>query len=70
MLVLASYNRGPGAVSRAKQKVTDPMLPAHRKFWYLSEHQLLPEETREYVPKIFAVRVVAEAPERFGFESP
>jgi pSer/pThr/pTyr-binding forkhead associated (FHA) protein len=70
MLVLASYNRGPGAVSRAKQKIADPMLAAHRKFWYLSEHQLLPEETRKYVPKIFAVRVVAEAPERFGFESP
>jgi hypothetical protein len=70
MLVLASYNRGPGGVSRAKQRVEDPMLAAHRKFWYLSEHQLLPEETRLYVPKIFAVRVVAEAPERFGFESP
>ena len=68
MLVLASYNRGPGALDRAKQKVQDPMLSATRKYWYLVEHNLLPEETRNYVPKIFAVRLVAEAPERFGFE--
>jgi membrane-bound lytic murein transglycosylase D len=70
MLVLASYNRGHNALERAKQKVDDPMLPAQRKYWYLVEHALLPEETRNYVPKIFAVRVIAEAPERFGFETP
>lgn len=70
MLVLASYNRGPAAVDRAKQKVADPMLPATRKYWYLVEHDLLPEETRNYVPKILAVRLIAEAPERFGFDAP
>ena len=69
MLVLASYNRGPQALERAKQKVEDPMLPAPRKYWYLVEHDLLPEETRNYVPRIFAVRLIAEAPERFGFEA-
>ncbi len=69
MLVLASYNRGPGAIDRAKQKIDDPMLPATRKYWYLVEHNMLPEETRNYVPKILAVRLIAEAPERFGFEA-
>jgi pSer/pThr/pTyr-binding forkhead associated (FHA) protein len=69
MLVLASYNRGPGAVDRAKQRIADPMLPATRKYWYLVEHNLLPEETRNYVPQILAVRLIAEAPERFGFEA-
>ena len=69
MLVLASYNRGPNAVDRAKQRIDDPMLPAARKYWYLVEHNLLPEETRNYVPKIFAVRLIAEAPGRFGFEA-
>jgi pSer/pThr/pTyr-binding forkhead associated (FHA) protein len=68
MLVLASYNRGHNALDRAKQKITDPMLRSTRKYWYLVENRLLPEETRNYVPKIFAVRVVAEAPERFGFQ--
>ncbi len=70
MLVLASYNRGHNALDRAKQKITDPMLRSTRKYWYLVEHELLPEETRNYVPKIFAVRIIAEAPERFGFEAP
>lgn len=69
MLVLASYNRGPGAIDRAKQKIANPMLPATRKYWYLVENNLLPEETRNYVPQILAVRLIAEAPERFGFEA-
>ncbi len=69
MLVLASYNRGENALARAKQRVDDPMLAASRKYWYLVEHGLIPEETRDYVPKIFAARVIAEAPERFGFEA-
>ena len=70
MLVLASYNRGHNALERAKQKITDPMLRSTRKYWYLVENRLLPEETRNYVPKIFAVRIVAEAPERFGYSTP
>jgi pSer/pThr/pTyr-binding forkhead associated (FHA) protein len=70
MLVLASYNRGPNALEAAKQKVVDPMLPATRKYWYLVEHDLLPEETRNYVPQILAIRLISEAPQRFGFEAP
>lgn len=68
MLVLASYNRGHNALDRAKQKIDDPMLRSSRKYWYLVDNHLLPEETRNYVPKIFAVRIVAEAPERFGYQ--
>ncbi len=67
MLVLASYNRGHNALKSAKQKVDEPMLSATRKYWYLVERKLLPEETRNYVPKILAVRLIAESPERFGF---
>ena len=67
MLVLASYNRGHNALKAAKQKVDEPMLSATRKYWYLVERKLLPEETRNYVPKILAVRLIAESPERFGF---
>ena len=43
------------------------MLFRSRKYWYLVERKLLPEETRNYVPKILAVRLIAESPERFGF---
>lgn len=70
MLVLASYNRGHNAIDRAKQRISDPMLKGPQRFWYLVQNRLLPEETQNYVPKIFAVRVIAEAPERFGFERP
>ncbi|MCC6651945.1 MAG: lytic transglycosylase domain-containing protein, partial [Candidatus Eisenbacteria bacterium] len=68
MLVLASYNRGHNALKSAKQKVSEPMLSSTRKYWYLVENKLLPEETRNYVPKILAVRLIAESPERFGFQ--
>jgi pSer/pThr/pTyr-binding forkhead associated (FHA) protein len=70
MCALASYNRGPGAVWRAMEKIPDPMMESSKKYWYLVENGLLPKETSEYVPKIFAVRIIAEDPERFGMHRP
>ena len=67
MLVLASYNGGPGALRAAKQKVDDPNLRSTQKYWYLVRKGYLARETREYVPKIMAVRLIAESPARFGF---
>lgn len=67
MLVLASYNRGHNALERLKQKIDDPMLGSTRKYWYLVERRMLTEETRMYVPKVFAIRIIAENPARFGF---
>ncbi len=67
MLVLASYNRGHNALRAAKQKVEDPNLRSTEKYWYLVKNGLLAKETREYVPKILAVRLIAESPARFGF---
>ena len=67
MLVLASYNRGHNALKSYKQKIDDPMLGSTRKYWHLVERGMLPEETRMYVPKVFAVRIIAENPRRFGF---
>jgi pSer/pThr/pTyr-binding forkhead associated (FHA) protein len=67
MCALASYNRGEGGVWRAMEKIPDPLMPSSRKYWYLVENRLLPEETSKYVPKIFAVAIIAENPERFGF---
>jgi pSer/pThr/pTyr-binding forkhead associated (FHA) protein len=69
MLVLASYNTGPARIDRFKQQIRDPMLPATQRFWYLVEHTNLARETQDYVPRIFAVRLIAEAPARFGFEA-
>jgi len=67
MLVLASYNRGHNALKSLKQKIDDPMLGSTRKYWYLVERRMLTEETRMYVPKVFATRIIAENPRRFGF---
>jgi pSer/pThr/pTyr-binding forkhead associated (FHA) protein len=67
MLVLASYNRGHNALKSLKQKIDDPMLGSTRKYWYLVERRMLTEETRMYVPKVFAIRIIAENPTRFGF---
>jgi membrane-bound lytic murein transglycosylase D len=62
-LALASYNVGQGYVMKAAQraKTTD--------YWKLSEGtKLLPRDTREYVPMIWAAIIVAKNPEQFGFE--
>jgi pSer/pThr/pTyr-binding forkhead associated (FHA) protein len=67
MLVLASYNRGHNALKALKQKIDDPMLGSTRKYWHLVERRMLTEETRMYVPKVFAIRIIAENPARFGF---
>jgi len=61
-LALASYNAGPGAVSRAMRRTqaTD--------FWQLaSRARALPRETREYVPMILAAVIVAKNPVQYGF---
>jgi hypothetical protein len=70
MCALASYNRGEGGVWHAMEKIPDPMMSSSKKYWYLVEHDLLPEETSKYVPKIFAAAILAQNPERFGFQRP
>lgn len=65
MLALAAYNSGPAKVKQAIRRVTDPIK--QRNFWYLYRVRALPEETREYVPKVIAVLIIARHPERFGF---
>jgi soluble lytic murein transglycosylase-like protein len=65
MLALAAYNVGPAKVKHAIRRVTDPIK--QRNFWYLYRTRALPEETREYVPKVIAVLIIARHPERYGF---
>ena len=61
-LALASYNGGPGRVQRAMKRggVDD--------FWKLAEAELLPRETRDYVPMILAAIVIARNPAQYGFD--
>ncbi len=60
-LALASYNAGPGRVSRS--------LTANRAgdFWELSRKSALPRETRGYVPTFFATLMIVSEPGAHGF---
>jgi hypothetical protein len=69
MLALAAYNSGPSKVKQAVEKtVHDPIK--QRSFWYLYRIRALPDETREYVPKVIAAMIIGRNPSHFGFESP
>ncbi len=66
MLALAAYNLGPTRVKAAIERgVRDPIK--QRNFWYLYRTRALPEETREYVPKVMAAMLIGRHPGRFGF---
>lgn len=61
-LVMAAYNGGPGRVRRAIARAG-----GQADFWTLARRRLLPRETRNHVPIILAVALVAKNPERYGF---
>jgi membrane-bound lytic murein transglycosylase D len=61
-LALAAYNCGEGCVSRAIARNRARGLPTD----YLSLD--LPKETRNYVPRLLAVRNLVREPERYGLE--
>jgi hypothetical protein len=66
LLALAAYNSGTSRVKQAvSHTVRDPIK--QRNFWYLYRARALPEETREYVPKVFAAILIGRNPRHFGF---
>ena len=65
MLAMAAYNSGPEKVRRAVRNVKDPIK--QRNFWYLYQTHALPDETRAYVPKVFAAIIIGRNPRHFGF---
>ena len=60
-LALAAYNCGEGCVARAIQKNVELGLPTDYASLSLSD------ETRNYVPKLLAIKNLIRAPERYGF---
>ena len=61
-LALAAYNAGEGTVRRAIRR------HGTNDFWELSRARALPRETRDYVPRVQAAILMANAPASYGFE--
>lgn len=64
-LALAAYNWGEGNVQRAVDRNRAKGLPAD----YFSL-QRMPQETRDYVPKLLAVKAIVDQPGRFQISLP
>jgi membrane-bound lytic murein transglycosylase D len=60
LLALAAYNSGEGTVAKAQRKNRRKGKPVG--FWDLE----LPQETRDYVPKLIALKQLVEAPAAYG----
>ncbi len=65
-LALAAYNWGQGNVTRAINRNKQLGLETD----YLSLSPRMPQETREYVPKLQAVKNIVARPENFGLSLP
>ena len=61
-LALAAYDWGPGNVQRAVQRT------GYADFWELYKRNNLPAETKNYVPIILAVAIMAKNPKQYGLE--
>ena len=62
-LALASYNGGPGRVQRALRRTNA------KDFWAVAARgNVLPRETRDYVPMILAAIMIARNPAQYGFD--
>jgi peptidoglycan lytic transglycosylase D len=68
---MASYNRGEAGVRRVLHQIAQEpggFRKEKRDFWHLYRLKKLPEETREYVPKVLAAAIVCHDPAKFGLE--
>jgi membrane-bound lytic murein transglycosylase D len=61
-LAMAAYNSGPGAVQRAIERT------GYADFWELYKRNVLPRETRNYVPIILALTLIAKDSARYGIQ--
>jgi soluble lytic murein transglycosylase-like protein len=71
MLAMASYNRGEAGVRRVLRQIAQEpggFRKEKRDFWHLYRMKKLPEETREYVPKVLAAVIVSRDAKKLGLE--
>jgi membrane-bound lytic murein transglycosylase D len=61
-LAMAAYNSGPGTVQAAVKRT------GYADFWELYRRNVLPKETRNYVPIILAVTLMTKNLSHYGFD--
>jgi membrane-bound lytic murein transglycosylase D len=61
-LAMAAYNSGPGRVQAAVRRT------GYADFWELYRRNVLPKETRNYVPIILAMTIVSKNLSQYGFD--
>jgi membrane-bound lytic murein transglycosylase D len=61
-LAMAAYNSGPGTVQAAVRRT------GYADFWELYRRNVLPRETRNYVPIILAVTIMTKNLSQYGFD--
>jgi membrane-bound lytic murein transglycosylase D len=59
-LAMAAYDWGPGNIQRVVSRT------GYADFWELYRRNVMPAETRAYVPKILAAVIMAKNPEKYG----
>jgi peptidoglycan lytic transglycosylase D len=61
-LAMAAYNSGPGNVQQAVQRT------GYADFWELYRRDVLPKETKNYVPIIMAMIIMSKNPTQYGLD--
>ena len=73
LLVLASYNWGENGVLRRLNQLFEgiPDNPRERSYWrFLQAYEdRMPQETKDYVLRIFAAAVIGQDPTQFGLDA-
>lgn len=59
-LAMAAYNSGPGNVQQAVKRT------GYADFWELYKRDVLPHETKNYVPIILAMTIMSKNPAQYG----
>ena len=62
-LAMAAYNSGPGVVQQAVRRT------GYADFWELYKRDVLPTETKNYVPIILAMTIMSKNPAQYGLDA-
>ena len=66
-LAAAAYNTGENRVGRIMREVTGSERGTDADYYRIANR--LPQETRDYVPKLIAAARIAKAPQQYGFDT-